>query len=79
MIVEPVPSAMPSSAMDISVDRTDAFTHGLCGVIDIDAKDHDNPQLVSEYVNDIYEYMRVLEVGTCTICCEIFFMIQRLL
>jgi len=28
---------------------------------DIDKDDHDNPQLVSEYVNDIYAYLRQLE------------------
>ena len=31
-------------------------------VVDIDAGDHDNPQLCSEYVNEIYRYMRELEV-----------------
>ena len=30
-------------------------------VADIDIEDKENPQLVSEYVNDIYEYMRQLE------------------
>lgn len=30
-------------------------------VPDIDEHDHDNPQLVAEYVNDIYAYMRELE------------------
>lgn len=33
----------------------------LQNVQDIDKDDRDNPQLVSEYVNDIYEYMRELE------------------
>lgn len=32
------------------------------GVVDIDAEDHDNPQLCAEYVNEIYRYMRSLEV-----------------
>ena len=62
VVVESVPSVIPS-AMDISADRTDAYTNGLSHVEDIDANDHDNPQLVSEYVNDIYEYMRQLEVS----------------
>ena len=31
-------------------------------VHDIDRDDRDNPQLVSEYVNDIYHYLRRLEV-----------------
>ncbi len=29
----------------------------------IDEGDKENPQLVTEYVNDIYEYLRVLEVS----------------
>ncbi|XP_014785257.1 G2/mitotic-specific cyclin-B [Octopus bimaculoides] len=33
----------------------------MANVIDIDADDHENPQLVSEYVNDIYTYLRELE------------------
>lgn len=31
-------------------------------IVDIDAEDHDNPQLCTEYVNEIYSYMRTLEV-----------------
>lgn len=38
---------------------TPAFSRLL--VEDIDKDDHDNPQLVAEYVNDIYAYMRTLE------------------
>lgn len=34
----------------------------MANVFDIDADDDDNPQLVSEYVNDIYAYLRELEV-----------------
>lgn len=34
----------------------------MANVFDIDADDEDNPQLVSEYVNDIYAYLRELEV-----------------
>lgn len=33
----------------------------MANVFDIDADDDDNPQLVSEYVNDIYAYLRELE------------------
>lgn len=33
----------------------------MANVFDIDADDEDNPQLVSEYVNDIYAYLRELE------------------
>ena len=35
----------------------------LLGVEDIDQNDHDNPQLCSVYVNDIYQYLRHLEVS----------------
>ena len=64
VIVEPVPSGstLPSAPMDISEDRADAFSRAMVPVEDIDANDHDNPQLVSEYVNDIYDYMRQMEV-----------------
>lgn len=48
--------------MDISDAGPEAFSKALFNVQDIDANDKENPQLVSEYVNDIYEYMRVLEV-----------------
>lgn len=55
-------TTVPTYSMDISDDRPDAFSKALLKVEDIDANDKDNPQLVSEYVNDIYEYMRELEV-----------------
>lgn len=62
VIVEPVPaSVMPVAPMDISEDRADAFSRAMVPVEDIDANDHDNPQLVSEYVCDIYDYMRQME------------------
>ncbi|KAK3602761.1 hypothetical protein CHS0354_027757 [Potamilus streckersoni] len=50
-----------SAPMDIGEDKPEAFSKALLKVEDIDANDKDNPQLVSEYVNDIYEYMRLLE------------------
>ena len=31
-------------------------------IVDIDAEDHENPQMCAEYVNEIYRYMRNLEV-----------------
>lgn len=46
--------------MDISANEAYSmrnFDH----VKDIDKEDHGNPQLVSEYVNEIYDYMRLLE------------------
>ena len=49
--------------MDVSCNSQgeEAFSKQLLKVPDIDKDDRDNPQLVSEYVNDIYEYMRELE------------------
>ncbi|KAL5005039.1 hypothetical protein ScPMuIL_018495 [Solemya velum] len=47
--------------MDISEDKPEAFSKALLNIEDIDANDKENPQLVSDYVNDIYEYMKILE------------------
>ncbi|XP_013780222.1 G2/mitotic-specific cyclin-B-like [Limulus polyphemus] len=50
--------------MDISTsDDDNAFSSHLLpdNVKNIDAEDVDNPQLVSDYVNDIYNYLRDLE------------------
>ncbi|KAK8728392.1 hypothetical protein OTU49_009267 [Cherax quadricarinatus] len=41
-----------------------AFSTQCLNVEDIDAEDGGNPQLVSEYVNDIYKYLRELEEGS---------------
>eukprot|EP00914_Ancora_sagittata_P021588 GHVO01042784.1.p1 GENE.GHVO01042784.1~~GHVO01042784.1.p1 ORF type:complete len:411 (+),score=61.90 GHVO01042784.1:137-1369(+) len=59
---EPVKAASPTP-MDISVNAQDeaAFSRRMLNVEDIDKDDGDNPQLVSEYVKDIYEYMHSLE------------------
>lgn len=35
----------------------------LCKIEDIDQEDGENPQLCSDYVKDIYVYLRQLEVG----------------
>lgn len=55
-----------SAVMDLSTNSQgeEAFSKQLLkeNVNDIDKDDHDNPQLVSEYVNDIYTYLRHLEV-----------------
>ena len=58
---EKVPVA-PFSPMDVSTGG-EAFSRQMLppNVNDIDSEDKDNPQLVSEYVNDIYDYMRQLE------------------
>jgi len=34
------------------------------GWLDLDAEDIDDPLMVAEYVNDIFEYMKALEVST---------------
>lgn len=48
--------------MDISANSAgDAFSKQILPVNDIDRDDHDNPQLVSVYVNDIYDYLWKLE------------------
>ncbi|XP_013773123.1 G2/mitotic-specific cyclin-B-like [Limulus polyphemus] len=51
--------------MDVSADDlAEAFSSQLLppSVENIDAEDDGNPQLVTEYVNDIYKYMRALEM-----------------
>lgn len=58
--IQPLPSV--PVPMDIGEAGPDAFSKALLNVQDIDANDKENPQLVSEYVNDIYDYMRTLEV-----------------
>lgn len=54
-----------SVVMDLSTNSQgeEAFSKQMLkeDVNDIDKDDHDNPQLVSEYVNDIYAYLRQLE------------------
>lgn len=53
--------------MDVSMQEEDlcqAFSDVLLNnVEDIDAEDWENPQLCSDYVKDIYLYLRELEVG----------------
>lgn len=43
-------------------DLCQAFSDALLAVEDIDGGDSDMPQLCSEYVKDIYVYLRGLEV-----------------
>lgn len=56
------PQQLAPAPMDVSESGPESFSKALLNVQDIDANDKENPQLVSEYVNDIYEYMRGLEV-----------------
>lgn len=59
---QPTPAARDPDEDQVVQDLSDAFSSKLLTVTDIDAEDKDNPQLVSEYVNEIYAYMRALEV-----------------
>ncbi|XP_022100841.1 G2/mitotic-specific cyclin-B-like [Acanthaster planci] len=63
--VEPVKKVLSPEPMDMSdvSHALEAFSQNLLdiGIDDIDKDDHSNPQLCSEYVNEIYEYMRHLE------------------
>nr|AAA29994.1 cyclin B [Patiria pectinifera] len=63
--VEPVEKVQSPEPMDMSEvsNALEAFSQNILemGVDDIDKDDHENPQLCSEYVNDIYLYMRHLE------------------
>lgn len=65
-------------SMDISEDKPEAFSKALLKVEDIDENDKDNPQLVSEYVNDIYQYMKELEVGFISFLCLQFLKLLKI-
>ncbi|XP_051875582.1 G2/mitotic-specific cyclin-B1 [Pristis pectinata] len=61
--VPEVPVSPPPEATDcISEDLCQAFSDMLLPVKDVDADDCDNPMLCSEYVKDIYKYLRQLEM-----------------
>lgn len=68
-MLEKVKEASPEK-MNISVSSPgpEAFSRHFeplpPGIENIDTEDLDNPQLVAEYVQDIYCYMRQLEVST---------------
>ncbi|KAL5260301.1 hypothetical protein ACHWQZ_G010431 [Mnemiopsis leidyi] len=55
--------AEPSKKNHITQNPVDAITSKLnnISVEDIDAEDRENPLLCSEYINDIYAYMKVME------------------
>ncbi|XP_070542096.1 G2/mitotic-specific cyclin-B-like [Ptychodera flava] len=58
----PAPSLFECHTISEEVETEAAFSEQqLQNVEDIDKADHENPQLVSQYVNDIYKYMRHLE------------------
>ncbi|KTF78598.1 hypothetical protein cypCar_00018783 [Cyprinus carpio] len=54
----PVPMETSGCASD---DLCQAFSDVMLNIKDVDADDHDNPMLCSEYVKDIYLYLRQLE------------------
>ncbi|KAM8973094.1 G2/mitotic-specific cyclin-B2 isoform 2-T2 [Pelodytes ibericus] len=64
-VIEAPPKAYSPVPMDVSMKEEElcqAFSAALGHVEDIDAEDCENPQLCSEYVMDIYNYLRQLEV-----------------
>lgn len=65
----PVPVQEDVAAMETSLlQETEMETEGgeqEESVEDIDAEDVNNPQLVTEYVNEIYSYLRIVESSQC--------------
>ncbi|XP_068131634.1 G2/mitotic-specific cyclin-B2-like [Hyperolius riggenbachi] len=65
-VIEASPKEPSPVPMDVSMkeeeDLCQAFSDVLNNIDDIDAEDGGNPQLCSEYVMDIYNYLRELEV-----------------
>ena len=62
--VDPLPPVSEESA-DVSMKEDElcqAFSEALLTVQDVDEQDADMPQLCSEYVKDIYNYLHLLEV-----------------
>lgn len=57
-----VPPIQVAGALKMEDELCRAFSDSLCPVEDIDKDDADIPQLCSEYVKDIYVYLRSLEV-----------------
>ncbi|CAL8405937.1 unnamed protein product [Arctogadus glacialis] len=61
-----IPEPPSPSPMDISgctpSELCDAFSDVLLDIKDVDADDYNNPMLCSEYVKEIYKYLRQLEV-----------------
>nr|Q60FX9.1 RecName: Full=G2/mitotic-specific cyclin-B2 [Anguilla japonica]BAD52077.1 cyclin B2 [Anguilla japonica] len=62
------PPQVVSVSTDVAIKEEElcqAFSDALLAVEDIDEGDADMPQLCSEYVKDIYVYLRNLEVQQC--------------
>ncbi|XP_075432244.1 G2/mitotic-specific cyclin-B1-like [Ascaphus truei] len=56
------PSPMETSDCSPAEELSQAFSNILIQVKDVDADDADNPMLCSDYVKDIYSYLRRLEM-----------------
>ena len=59
------PKGPSPTPQDISMkeENCQAFSDALlCKTEDIDTEDWENPQLCSDYMKDIYQYLRQLEV-----------------
>lgn len=58
----PVSQASADVSMKEEVQLCRAFSEALLTIQDVDEDDEDQPQLCSQYVKDIYIYLRDLEV-----------------
>lgn len=58
----PVPEDSANVSLKEEEELCQAFSEAILTVVDIDEHDSDQPQLCSEYVKDIYAYLRTLEV-----------------
>lgn len=58
----PVSEEVADVSMKEEVELCQAFSEVLLTVQDVDEQDADLPQLCSQYVKDIYNYLHVLEV-----------------
>lgn len=63
----PAASPMETSVCEPPAEEylCQAFSDVILAVSDVDAEDGADPNLCSEYVKDIYAYLRQLEVGIC--------------
>ncbi|KAG8440422.1 hypothetical protein GDO86_006248 [Hymenochirus boettgeri] len=65
VLIEAPSKVMSPVPMDVSMKEEElcqAFSDALNNIEDIDADDGGNPQLCSEYVLDIYKYLKQLEI-----------------
>ncbi|XP_006902839.1 PREDICTED: G2/mitotic-specific cyclin-B2 [Elephantulus edwardii] len=63
MLASKGPSSQPEDISTREENLCQAFSDTLlCKIEDIDNEDGENPQLCSDYVKDIYQYLRQLEV-----------------